>query len=161
MREKQIDKFPRWVRRRRKRGKEGKEGEEQGKKDWKLKFMTLKMTVTEIEPGPSLLSPSLVAVNLAMRADQTKIGCWGGGRRWAPWLGWEVGGGVRQWARWRDKGRDRRKRRRTLEGGNDDAVSVQCKSWQLRSQQIQSAGCAGRGLSQLLWHWQMEYFQRT
>lgn len=35
-------------------------GEEQGKKeqrDWKLKFMTLKMTMTETEPGPSLLCP--------------------------------------------------------------------------------------------------------
>lgn len=25
--------------------------------DWKLKFMTLKMTMTETEPGPSLLCP--------------------------------------------------------------------------------------------------------
>lgn len=28
-----------------------------GPEDWKLKFMTLKMTMTETEPGPSLLSP--------------------------------------------------------------------------------------------------------
>lgn len=28
-----------------------------GQKDWKLKFMTLKMTMTETVPGPALLSP--------------------------------------------------------------------------------------------------------
>lgn len=28
-----------------------------GQNDWKLKFMTLKMTMTETEPGPALLSP--------------------------------------------------------------------------------------------------------
>lgn len=32
-------------------------GEKEAERDWKLKFMTLKMTMTETEPGPSLLSP--------------------------------------------------------------------------------------------------------
>lgn len=36
---------------------EVEEQEKKGQKDWKLKFMTLKMTMTETEPGPALLSP--------------------------------------------------------------------------------------------------------
>lgn len=55
------------------KGRDGVENRE--KQNKKLKFMTIKMTMTEIQPGPFLLSPSFEAVNLAMRADQTKIGC--------------------------------------------------------------------------------------
>lgn len=40
-------------------------------------------------------------------------------------------------------GRCRQKGRRTLEEGNGDVVSERCKSQQIHSQQIQSAGCAG------------------
>lgn len=41
--------------------------------------------------------PSLVAVNLAMRADQTKIGCYGGAWGWggAEHCGWDERGGMK------------------------------------------------------------------
>ena len=64
--------------------------------------------------GRSLFAlPSLVAVNLAMRADQTKIGCWGllgaEGVAGTEHCGWDERGRMKegkQLRRWRDEGTD-------------------------------------------------------